>query len=405
MAPRNKIAENQHLSDTNKLEVKYMNTRLRQFILAVSVVSIAAVGCVFSQDIPAAQPKNEIAKGWKTNVDKRSIDLDELMSGGPPKDGIPALDKPKFVAISDAANWLKSNEPVISLKVGDEAKAYPLQILMWHEIVNDEISGRPVTVTFCPLCYTAIAFDRQLDGKVLDFGVSGMLRHSDMVMYDRQTESWWQQISGEAIVGDLNGKILKQLPSQIVSFGQFMKAFPKGFVLSRETGFNRQYGTNPYKGYDDLAKTPFLFRGKPDQRLLPMEKVIAVEFGRISKAYPHAITSRRRVLADRIASTDIVIFHADGAASALDDGQISNSKSIGSTGVFVPEIDGKKLTFVYDSDEFVDEQTKSRWNIFGLAIDGKLKGKQLKQIRSGDYFAFAWLVFKPSAEVYTEQIR
>ncbi|MGD9590675.1 MAG: DUF3179 domain-containing protein [Pyrinomonadaceae bacterium] len=327
------------------------------------------------------------------------------MSGGPPKDGIPAIDKPKFVAISDAANWLKSNEPVISLKVGDEAKAYPLQILMWHEIVNDEISGRPVTVTFCPLCYTAIAFDRQLDGKVLDFGVSGMLRHSDMVMYDRQTESWWQQISGEAIVGDLNGKILKQFPSQIVSFGQFMKAFPKGLVLSRETGFNRQYGTNPYKGYDDLAKTPFLFRGKPDQRLLPMEKVIAVEFGRISKAYRHAITRRRRVLADRIASTDIVIFHADGAASALDDGQISNSKSIGSTGVFVPEIDGKKLAFVYDSDEFVDEQTKSRWNIFGLAIDGKLKGKQLKQIRSGDYFAFAWLVFKPSTEVYTEQIK
>jgi hypothetical protein len=273
---------------------------------------------------------------------------------------------------------------------------------MWHEIVNDEIQGQPVSITFCPLCYTAIAFDRRLDGKVLDFGVSGMLRHSDMVMYDRQTETWWQQISGEAIVGDLTGKILKQFPSQIVSFGQFTKAFPKGSVLSRETGFDRRYGDNPYRGYDDLTKTPFLFRGKPDQRLKPMEKLVVVEIGSVARGYPHSITREQRVISDRVGTTDVVIFHADGAASALDDGQISNSKDVGSTGVFISQIDGQKLTFAYDKGDFVDDQTKSRWNIFGLAIDGKLKGKQLKQVQSGDYFAFAWLVFKPSTQIYKQ---
>lgn len=369
----------------------------------LSLITIFSVTCALPQETTEVQKPKPTVKGWKTNVEKSSIDLSEIMSGGPPKDGIPAIDTPKFVSIEEAQKWLKSNEPVISLKVGNEARAYPLQILIWHEIVNDEIGGTPVTVTFCPLCYTAIAFDRRLDGKTYTFGVSGMLRHSDMIMYDRQTESWWQQIDGEAIVGDLTGKKLTKLPSQIVSLAQFGKAFPNGKVLSRETGFSREYGTNPYRGYDDINKTPFLFRGKPDERLKPMEKVIAVELESVTKAYPYSITRKKRVIHDRLGKTDIVIFHADGAVSAFDEEKISDSKDSGTTGVFVPEIDGRKLTFVYDKNEFIDEQTKSRWNVFGQAVDGELKGKQLRQIRSGDYFAFAWLVFKPQTEIYSEK--
>lgn len=366
-------------------------------------MSLVSVACALSQVADDSRPNSERVPGWKTNTEKRSIELNELMSGGPPKDGIPAIDSPKFVSVSEAGKWLKSNEPVISLKVGNEARAYPLQILMWHEIVNDDINGQPVTVTFCPLCYTAITFDRRLDGRVLDFGVSGMLRHSDMVMYDRQTETWWQQISGEGLVGDLTDKVLNQIPSQIVSFGQFSKAFPDGKVMSRETGHSRAYGNNPYRGYDDITKTPFLYRGKPDERLKPMEKVIAIELDSITKAYPHTITRKKRVLYDRVGKTDIVIFHADGASSALDHEKISESKDAGSSGVFIPELDGQKLTFVYTDNEFVDEQTKSRWNVFGQATEGKLKGKQLKQIGHGDYFAFAWLVFKPKTEIFKEK--
>lgn len=372
-------------------------------LLIFSILSFSSFTCVYGQESGQKERPNPTFKGWKTNIENRSIELDEIMSGGPPKDGIPALDSPKFISIKEAGKWLNSNEPVISLKIGKEPKAYPLQILIWHEIVNDEIKGVPVAVTFCPLCYTAIAFDRNLDGKIYSFGVTGMLRHSDMIMYDRETESWWQQISGEGIVGDLNGKILKQFPSQIVSFGQFAKAFPKGTVLSRDTGHKREYGTNPYRGYDDITKTPFLFRGKPDERLKPMEKIIAIELDGVTKAYPHTVTKKKRVISDIVGKTEIVIFHADGAVSALDEGQISESKNIGSSGVFIPEIDEKKLTFVYDNGEFVDDQTKSRWNVFGLAVDGELKGKQLKQIQSGDYFAFAWLVFKPKTEIYKEK--
>lgn len=383
------------------------NTTIKALVSAF-VISVAAAACAFSQQPARTVPEVENVsrvpahfRGWRTNFEKTSIDLDEIMSGGPPKDGIPAIDKPKFVSVTEAYAWLSKNEPVISLRVDGEARAYPLQILIWHEIVNDEIAGKPVTVTFCPLCYTAIAFDRRLDGKVYSFGVSGMLRHSDMVMYDRETESFWQQISGDAIVGDLNGKTLNQFPSQIVSFEQFAKAFPKGTVLSRETGYSRDYGRNPYTGYDDIDKTPFLFRGKPDKRLKPMEKVVAVKIGETAKAYPYSITKAHRVIHDKIDAADIVVFHADGAASALDAGRINESKEAGTTGVFSSVVDGRKLTFKYSNGEFIDEETNSRWNVFGEAVSGELKGKSLKPFNHGDYFAFAWLVFKPETDVYS----
>jgi hypothetical protein len=152
--------------------------------------------------------------GWKTNFNKRSVDLNEIKRGGPPKDGIPAIDVPKFVAPEKAASWLALNEPVIAHQVKGEAKAYPLQILIWHEIVNDLIDGVPVTATFCPLCHTAIVFDRWLDGRTHDFGVSGMLRYSDMIMYnrqkdgrflDRETRSTWN-VLGQCVSGHLKGK-------------------------------------------------------------------------------------------------------------------------------------------------------------------------------------------------------
>lgn len=371
---------------------------------SVAIVWLAVTGCAYSQGEEGNNRIKGVSSGWKTNTEKRSIELSELMSGGPAKDGIPAIDDPRFATVADAQKWLKPNEPVISLKIENEARAYPLQILIWHEIVNDRVGKNPVLVTFCPLCYTAIVFDRRLDGKEYSFGVSGMLRHSDMVMYDRETESWWQQITGEAIVGDLTGKTLKQFPTQIISFGQFADAHPTGKVLSRETGHVRDYGRNPYVGYDDIDDVPFLFKGATDKRLRPMEKVVVVDLGSKAKAYPHSITKERRVVYDRIGSTEIVIFHADGASSALDQARISESKNIGSTGVFESTFDGQKLTFAYDNGQFVDQQTGSRWNILGKAISGKLKGSELRQLRHGDYFAFAWLVFKPETEVYSETV-
>lgn len=351
-------------------------------------------------DVSLAQNRAPSLAGWKTNTSIRSVELSELMSGGPPKDGIPSIDKPRFVSSASAADWLKGQEPIVSVLIEGEARAYPLQILTWHEIVNDEIAGVPITVTFCPLCYAALAFDRRIDGKTYSFGVSGMLRHSDMIMYDRQTETLWQQLSGEAIIGDLTGTMLTPVPAQIISFDQFRAAHPNGVVLSKETGHRRDYGRNPYAGYDNIEERPFLYKGPFDKRVPPMEKVVTVSIGETEKAYPHRVTRKRRVIHDQVSGSEIVIFHADGAVSALDKSQISDSKMIGSTGVFLREIEGKTLTFSYDDDQFVDAETGSHWDVTGKAIEGNLKGAQLTPLAHGNFFAFAWFAFKPDAELY-----
>ncbi|MGB1289069.1 MAG: DUF3179 domain-containing protein, partial [Aggregatilineales bacterium] len=188
---------------------------------------------------------------------------DEIISGGPPKDGIPAVNDPDMESVEEASGWLVDRSPVIAVEIDGEARAYPQGILMFHEIANDEIAGVPVAVTFCPLCNSSIVFDRTVDGDVLTFGVSGRLRNSDMVMFDRQTDSWWQQFTGEGIVGDYTDTLLDIVPSQVIGFAQFAERYPDGQVMSRTPrGFNR----NPYTNYDQSPQ-PFLFLGQTDQRL------------------------------------------------------------------------------------------------------------------------------------------
>jgi len=337
--------------------------------------------------------------GFDTNLEKRSIDLDELIDGGPGKDGIPSIDDPRFVSQEEASDWLNGREPVISLEINGEARAYPIQILMWHEIANDELGGVPVSVTFCPLCYSAIVFDRRHDGEVLEFGVSGLLRHSDMIMYDRQTESLWQQFSGEALVGDYTGDFLTIVPSQLISFDQFREAHPDAPVMSRETGHRRNYGENPYAGYDDINNSPFLLQKEVPGEISPMEKVIGVRTETEVKGYTYSITSDKRVLHDTVGGEPIVIFHVDGMASALDNRSIQNSRDDGATGVFSPLVDGEQLEFEYMDGEIRDRGTGSVWNISGKAVSGPLEGNQLETKIYGDYFAFAWLVFYPETEM------
>jgi hypothetical protein len=295
--------------------------------------------------------------GWKTDFARCSPAAAQIRSGGPPKDGIPPVDQPKFITAAEAGAWLRDNEPVVVHEARGDARAYPLQILIWHEIVNDEVSGRPVAVTFCPLCNTAIAFDRRLDGRLLDFGTTGNLRHSDLVMYDRQTESWWQQITGEALVGELTGRRLTLLPAAIVSFGEFKAAHPGGRVLSRETGHSRAYGNNPYVGYDSVDSTPFLYDGPKDDRLRPMERVVTVSLAGEDVAYPFSALAQQRVVRDRVGGRPIVLFFGPGTSSALDGGSIPASRDVGASGVFEPTLDGRLLTFTSDGERLVDAET------------------------------------------------
>ena len=344
--------------------------------------------------------RHRLLRGWRTDTTRRSIDLRELTSGGPGKDGIPAIHRPRFLKIETAQRWLGPKEPVISLKIGDESRAYPLQVLMWHEIVNDTLGGVPVAVTFCPLCYTADVFDRRVDEKVLTFGVSGFLRASNMIMYDRQTESLWQQALGEAVVGELTGSTLKRLPAQIISFQQFRQAHPDGIVLSRQTGYRRPYGRNPYAGYDRAGQSPVALSREDRKGLLPRELLVTLSIDGTDKAYRHRDTKALGAVNDKVGGVPLVVLHGRGAVSAMDQARIAASREIGSTGVFDRRLDDRALTFRYEDGRFHDDQTNSRWDITGKAIEGPLEGRQLTAIPHGDYFAFVWLVFRPETEVF-----
>jgi len=346
----------------------------------------AVTALVFSATAFSQELRNT-AEWPKTDFANSSIDQSEILSGGPPKDGIPAIDNPEFIDATAASEWLKDKEPVIAIEIDGVARAYPLQILMWHEIVNDEIGDKAVSVTFCRY----------------DFGTTGRLRRSDMVMYDRQTESWWQQFTGEAIIGELNGTRLKQIPSNIVAFESFKKQYKQGEVLSRDTGHSRRYGRNPYAGYDDINSSPFLFRGKIDDRLKPMERVLSFQSNNKTMLFDLTSLKTRPVVNSEFEGTPFVIFAFEDMNSALDKSDISESRLIPSAAVYGSTVDGQQLNFEVNDGVVTDKETGSEWNIFGIAQKGKLAGQQLQQLDHGVHFAFAWLAFDPDAEIFEYQ--
>ena len=244
----------------------------------------------------------------------------EILSGGPPKHGIPAIDGPSFVDVFDESR-ITDREPVITLELaGETPRAYPIRSLMWHEIANDDIRGLPVAVTFCPLYNSGITFDRRVGGQVLSFGVSGKLRNSDMIMYERQTESWWQQAVGEAIVGELTGTELQTLPSWMESWEDFKARNPDGLVMDQpDTG--RNYGANPYVRYDSSDR-PFLYSGElPPHGIPPLARVVRVA----DAAWPMT----RIAEAGQITEDGVTFTWTAGQASALDTRDIGQGRDVG----------------------------------------------------------------------------
>ncbi len=331
-----------------------------------------------------------------TRLPRPLVDPARIISGGPPPDGIPAVDQPAFQQAS-AVDWLDDGEGVLSLTVRGRTRAYPIQVLIWHEIVNDTVAGVPVTVSYCPLCNSALAFDRRLDQRLFTFGTSGKLYLSDLVMYDRQTESLWSQIEGRAIAGTLAGAELTRLPIATVTWSQWRQAHPDGYVMARPAGSGRDYGRNPYVGYDQPTSKPFLFDGKSDDRLPPKERVVALLDGQ-PLAVPLSLVAQRRMvdLGDR--GRDVVIFAAAGLRSALDAAELSAGHMIPATGVFVPRAGGRRLTFHPGAaaGRFVDDQTGTSWNILGEAVAGPLANGRLSPVGHVDTFWFAWAAFRPS---------
>ena len=298
-----------------------------------------------------------------TDFSNRTVELKEIRGGGPPKDGIPAIDMPRFDRVADALSWIDPMEPVIAVTVGSRTRAYPLQILTYHEIVNDELGGKPIAVTFCPLCNASIVFDRTVGGEVLDFGTTGLLRMSDLVMYDRQTESWWQQFSGRGIVGDFAGTRLTRVPSSIVSFASFASAFPEAGVLNRDTGHARPYGRNPYPGYDRIDQHPFLFDGSVDDRLPPMERILSVTVDGRSRIYPFSALSGNALVHDELDGTPLVVFAAGELLSVLDNPSIGDSRVVLEAAAWKRRIPSYPDVLSFIMEEGVDPGRADRFHV------------------------------------------
>ncbi len=288
---------------------------------------IAALFLVVTGAPPAAANPELWRHEWpRTDFSKHSVPLEEIRSGGPPKDGIPSIDAPSFKPVAEVPD-LAETEPVIGLVLGGEARAYPLRILMRHEIVNDVVAGIPVAVTFCPLCNAAMVFDRRVDGRILEFGTTGKLRKSDLVMYDRQTESWWQQFLGEAIVGTLTGKRLRILPARLESWGRFKARAPKGKVLVPSGPFASmaQYCCNPYTYYDSQAGPyPLFLRIEMPPGVPAMMRVVS--FGEKKEAWTLALLRKRGEI--RLPSGVTLRWHP-GQNSALDTPVIAEGRDVG----------------------------------------------------------------------------
>lgn len=295
---------------------------MRVGILA-TVLTLPALG------MGMALASSHAPSGWldewpNTDFSKQDVDYAEIISGGPPKDGIPAIDRPKFKPIANITN-ISDTEPAIVFSHNGQTKAYPLSIMMFHEIVNDTIGDMAIAVTYCPLCNAAIVFNALHNGQHLTFGTTGKLRNSDLVMYDRQSESWWQQFSGKAIVGEKTGEVLEMLPARIESFALIKNQYPNAQVLIADRGFARRaYGTNPYVGYD-TSISPFLFMGELPKDINPMMRVVVVE----GKAWTLPLLVKNKT----IKFENLIIRWVAGQNSALDTRKIADGRDVGNISV------------------------------------------------------------------------
>ena len=343
-------------------------------------------------------------RGWRTDLTQHAIDLEELIRGCPERDCIPAIDRPLFTNVEEADLWLESRSPVAVLRYAGESRAYPLQILIRHEIVNDQLGDAAMTITYCPLCNTTIAFDRHLGNHLLDFGVSGYLRRSDLVMYDRQTESFWQQATGQGIVGKFTGRRLTPVSAPVLSWRDFKADAPQGLVLSRDTGYPWDYQQHGFAGYDSRPRPLERYFHYPlDERLPAMERVAALSGENGSLAIPFSALAERRVMNIELDERPLVVFWAPGTASMLDTNRIDTSQDVGAAAVFSRTLGEGILTFRASGEgSFVDEETSSSWTIAGRALAGPLAGAQLTGFPHTDAFWFSWASFYPTVRIVRE---
>jgi hypothetical protein len=341
-------------------------------------------------------PQNTFANSGESNVKselvmmetdgvKHLIPLDRIKGGGPPKDGIPSIDNPVFADIQ-SSQFMSDSDTVIGLEINGEAKAYPIFILVWHEIVNDKVGDTPVSVTYCPLCYTNQVFERVINGQEIEFGTSGKLYNSNLLMYDRLTESYWSQALGMAVKGELSGYQLDLVPFDVITWGDWKKLHPDTLVLTTNTGHIRSYATDPYGNYYTEPRIMFPVE-HTDDRLFPKEIIIGFNEDGIYKAYKQNEIESNILINDSIGETPVMLVSLYS----------ENSRA------FERTVNGSVLDFVYEDGGILDVQTNSEWNYDGLAISGENKGLQLERMVIEPGFWFEWVAFHPETLVYGDK--
>jgi hypothetical protein len=368
----------------------------RRLIVTLIVVAGSGVGITISLLLPYSTTDNPLypsISGPTTTTaisaqeeEKSVVPLDRIVSGGPPPDGIPSIDKPKFTSVQEADKMLEDSELVVGLNINGDIRAYPLQILVWHEIVNDNVGGVPVAVTYCPLCFTNQIFNRTLeDGNVAEFGTSGKLYNSNLVMYDRTSNSLWSQGLAQGIVGKYAGVNLQRIPFDVANWKEWKELYPESKVLSRDTGSSRPYGADPYGDYYTNSDVLFPISNR-DDRLGLKEIIIGLENNGLYRAYRLQDVEDKKVINDVINNRSIALF----------------SSFPFMVRAFNPVVDDQTLQFRYDSQNntCVDTQTESEWNFEGSAINGELTGKVLNRLPFDEEYWFELVAFHPDTKLY-----
>jgi Protein of unknown function (DUF3179) len=365
-------------------------------IFGIIILSVIIIVTIINSNptsitIAAVDNTNSAAAAAVTAEEKEKsiVPIDQIVSGGPPPDGIPSIDNPKFISVQEASKFLEDSELVLGLNINGDIRAYPLQILVWHEIVNDEVGGVPVAVTYCPLCFTNQVFNRIIDGQVVEFGTSGKLYNSNLVMYDRTSKSLWSQALAEGIVGKYAGTKLERVPFDIAYWKEWKQLYPDSKVLSRDTGSNRPYGADPYGDYYTNSDVLFPVSNK-DGRLNLKEIVVGLENKGQYKAYKLQEIENKKVINDQVNSKSITLFSLYPFMIRAYDPVVEDG--------------AEKIVLQFDynaeNNKFTDKQTGSEWNFEGKAISGQMKGKQLTRIAFDEGFWFEWVAFHPKTEIY-----
>jgi uncharacterized protein YbaR (Trm112 family) len=359
---------------------------LLNFLVTLTFLACSSQGDSGSISQETVPP--QLQREFSTDFSKRSLSFAEIFTGGPPKDGIPALLDPPFISVSSAQESLTPKDPVIVVKQGKNSMILPLRILTWHEIVNTGLDGIPLAVTYCPLCNTSLVFDRRHQGQVLDFGTTGSLHGSNLLMYDRQTESWWQQATGEAVLGRYTGDRLKAVPSLFLSWSTASTAFPEAQVLSEETGHERNYGENPYPGYDSPGNTPFLYQGDLRDGADPVSRVMILGEEELVRV-PYAAVFGNNILSLVVEDEPLILIADKSTGSPLDTGLFENAKINGTVNAYSARVEDFVLTFEWNQNEIRDQETGSLWDVSGTALEGPLAGKKLKAVNARQSLDFS----------------